>query len=290
VKEHNMNQTLTPLRYPGGKGKMTRFIVNTLELNGLSNIIYVEPFAGGAAVALNLLQTEKAEKILINDKDISIFSFWYSLIYKTDRFIKKINEIDISINEWKKQKEIQRNKEKADIFDLGFSTFFLNRTNHSGILSAGPIGGYSQNGKYKIDARFKKERLIEKIKKISTFKEKIEIFNLDVFDFIKEIEKKYNNNIFFFFDPPYYKKGKDLYLNFFNHENHVNLEKEITHLKFPWILSYDDTNEIREIYKNHKIYSYSLKYSLYKSRTGNEILCLSKGLKYPSSPKSSIFP
>lgn len=168
----------TPLRYPGGKSRITGFISKIIKDNNIINGNYVEPFAGGCGVALNLLLNEIVSDIYINDKDRSIYAFWHSILNNCDEFIQKINDVDISVEEWRKQQYIQKNKEQCDLFTLGFSTFFLNRTNRSGIIKGGIIGGIHQNGPWKLDVRFNKTKLIEKILKIVPYKKNIHLYNL----------------------------------------------------------------------------------------------------------------
>ncbi len=277
------SQNITPLRYPGGKSKMTPFIKELLSINHMTDdVTYVEPFAGGAGIALNLLINENVKEIVINDKDISIYAFWWALLNETNKFIEKILRVNVDIEEWYKQKEIQKNKEQADLFDLGFSTFFLNRTNRSGIISAGPIGGFSQSGKWKIDARFRKLELLSRIQKISEKKKSIKLFNKDASEFLRyDVSKLSKKNVLIYLDPPYYNKGKQLYMNFFKHEDHQLLENVIEELQHSWVVSYDDTPEIREIYKIYTPFSYQLNYSLAFASKGNEVMYCSKNIQLP---------
>ena len=216
--------TWSPLRYPGGKGQMYKFVLDIIYKNNLLGCNYIEPFAGGAGIAIRLLLEGKVDSIYLNDYDRSIYSFWYSIVNETERFIKKIESTEVNIESYYIQKEIQKRKDEVDLFELGFSTFFLNRTNRSGIISSGPIGGYDQKGKFKIDCRFNRNSLVKLIKTISYKREHIFLYNMDAKDFIYEITKE---NSFFFIDPPYYNKGKDLYVNFFNHEDHELLAEVI---------------------------------------------------------------
>ncbi|SHE46664.1 DNA adenine methylase [Marinitoga hydrogenitolerans DSM 16785] len=270
--------SLSPLRYPGGKAKLFPVIKEILIKNNLIGSTYVEPFAGGAGLALLLLKENLVKKIIINDLDRSIYAFWYSTLNYTELFIKKIRKANINIDEWYKQKEIQKIKDKVDLFDLGFSTFFLNRTNVSGIIKGGVLGGKSQNGKYKIDCRFNKESLIKRMEFLSSMKKRIAIYNLDVFDLIKKI--KYRKNYFIFFDPPYYNKGSELYQNYFTHNEHINLSKKIkTIKKIPWIVTYDNVEQIRQIYNKFYYYEYSLQYTANRRYKGKEIMIYSNLLK-----------
>lgn len=269
-----MAQTVSPLRYPGGKSQFYKNLLKIIESNNLLNCIYVEPFCGGVGIGLKLLLENKVESIIINDLDRSIYAFWYTILNYTEEFCKKINETKITIEEYKLQKAIQKEKNKVNLFDLGFSTFFLNRTNRSGIISAGPIGGFLQNGKWKLDCRFNKNKLITKIKKIANFKEKILLFNLDTIELINNFAWDYQKKYFIFFDPPYYKKGKELYTNFYNHNDHLQLLSIIKIMlkSFAWIVTYDECNEILNLYKNINFIKISLNYSIEKKRKASEYL------------------
>ena len=264
-----MTKSFSPLRYPGGKGQMYDTIVQILQDNHLENCNYIEPFAGGAGVALKLLSNGIVKSITLNDFDLSIYAFWYSILYDTERFIRKIITVEINMQEWKKQRIIQLEKENVPLFDLGFSTFFLNRTNRSGIIKGGVIGGKNQDSFYKMDCRFNKKRLITLIEKISTLKDKITIYNLDAEDFIIQVKQK---NSFYFIDPPYFCKGKQLYTNFFKPEDHLSLFKTIQkNLKNrSWIVTYDKCDEIYQIYKKQKYRIMSLNYSAQNKKKAEE--------------------
>lgn len=266
-----MTKSFSPLRYPGGKGQMYDTIVQILQDNHLEICNYIEPFAGGAGVALKLLSNGIVKSITLNDFDLSIYAFWYSILYDTERFIRKIITVEINMQEWKKQRIIQLEKENVPLFDLGFSTFFLNRTNRSGIIKGGVIGGKNQDSFYKMDCRFNKKRLIALIEKISTLKDKITIYNLDAEDFIIQVKQK---NSFYFIDPPYFCKGKQLYTNFFKPEDHLSLFKTIQkNLKNrSWMVTYDKCDEIYQIYKKQKYRIMSLNYSAQNKKKAEEYM------------------
>jgi len=217
----------SPLRYPGGKAKVADYFKQVIKDNLLYDGIYVEPYAGGASVGLSLLLNEYVSKVVINDIDRSIFAFWYSVLNRTDEFCKLIDETPVTLETWKKQKKIQKNKYRYGLLKLGFSTFFLNRTNHAGILKAGVIGGQQQTGKWKIDARYNKTNLIERIKQIALYKDKIELYNMDAVELIKTLRKTLPKKTLFYLDPPYFVKGKDLYLNHYTEKDHENIMQEV---------------------------------------------------------------
>ena len=207
--ETDMNYS--PLRYPGGKSKIAPFVSLLIEKSNLGECTYVEPFAGGAGVALSLLFAGTVTSIVINDYDKAIYSMWKAILEETEAFINLVQTVPLTIDEWRKQKQIYNDQNKKYSLELGFATFYLNRTNRSGILEAGPIGGYKQIGNYLMDARYNREALIERIKKIAKYKSHIHLYNKDIESFIKNYLPKYQQNAFVYFDPPYYNKGKELY-------------------------------------------------------------------------------
>ena len=270
------NKFYSPLRYPGGKTKLAPFIKALFKENpSIMGCHYIEPYAGGAGVALSLLLEGYASKITINDYDRSIYAFWHSVVKDSEAFCKKINDTNIDIDTWKLQKEIQNNKAKADLFALGFSTFYLNRTNVSGVIKGGLIGGYHQSGEYKIDARFNKTALIEKIRAIAEHENKIEVTNDDAFDIIGTAPK----DSFVYFDPPYVEKANGLYMNFYTPEDHEKIAKKIIEntAGFRWLLSYDSNDLIKELYKSckNRRLSWGLNYGS-SNRKGTEDIFLHK--------------
>lgn len=204
----------SPLRYPGGKGKLAPLMELLIKQTGHCGGTYIEPFAGGAGIALELLEKEIVKDIVINDLDKGIYSFWRAILTETDRFINDIQTVELTISEWNKQREKINNCSRYS-YDLGFATFYLNRTNRSGIIKGGVIGGLKQSGKWRIDARFNRENMIKRIIKIASKKKHIHLYNKDVDSFIKNYLPKYEQNAFVYFDPPYFEKGKQLYPKFF---------------------------------------------------------------------------
>lgn len=274
----------SPLRYPGGKNKLSKFIASVCVKNNI-NGHYVEPYAGGASVALYLLINGYVKEITINDLDRAIFAFWHSVLNDTEKFCNKINNTDITTKNWEKFKKIHKNKNKESLFNLGFATFFLNRTNYSGIIDGGMIGGIDQNGEYKIDCRFNKKELIERIKLISENKKNIHLYNLDALKLIDKIQReKGDKNTIFYFDPPYYLKGPSLYMSHYKHDDHKEVSEKIQKIKnTKWIVSYDNTPEIKKLYLSSKKKEYSFFHTAYEIREGKEVLFSSVGLIMPKT-------
>lgn len=273
----------SPLRYPGGKNKLYPFVAAIIKNTGIPNPVYIEPFAGGAGVALSLLFNDVVGEIVINDYDKAIYSMWKSILTQTKKFIELIYKTPVTVEEWKRQKEIYTTKNNKYSLELGFATFYLNRTNRSGILNAGPIGGYQQTGKYLINVRFNKEDLINRVKKIASCKKKIHLYNHDIRTFINSYVPKYIDRAFIYFDPPYYKKGKYLYKNFFVDKDHQDIHDLIVKLDCPWMVTYDNTKEIRMIYQGMQAWQFDLVYGVANSGLNSEILFISDPVLLPKN-------
>jgi len=261
---------------------LAKFIALVCEKNNI-NGHYIEPYAGGASVALYLLIHGYVKEITINDLDRGIYAFWYSVLNDSEKFCRKIKNTDITVGNWKKYKKIHSNKKNTSLFDLGFATFYLNRTNRSGIIDAGMIGGFEQKGKYKIDCRFNEEDLIKRIKLIAIHKRNIHLFNLDALKLVEKIQKKQGDkNTIFYFDPPYYLKGPALYMSYYKNEDHQKVSDEIKKIKNTrWIVSYDNVPEIKKLYSDFKMKEYTFSHVAYEIREGREVLFFNSNLIVP---------
>ncbi len=245
-KSEIISKFSSPFRYPGGKTRLAGFLCIAIEkiFSEDEKIILVEPYAGGAGASLKLLFSGKVDRIIINDLDKAIFAFWKIAITDTDFLINKIKKVNINIEEWKKQKEIYNNP-SSSIKELAFATLFLNRTNRSGIIEGGPIGGMKQTGFWNVQARFTKNTIISRLEKIKEFKNKISVRNLDGITLLRQLEKnKCKNRYFIFLDPPYYQKGKSLYLNHYIDKDHKKLLKLLEKSSLKWVMTYDDVSYI----------------------------------------------
>jgi DNA adenine methylase len=269
---------LTPLRYPGGKTSLFAFFDEVIKRHNWKDVTYIEPYAGGAGAAISLLLLEKVRQIVINDYDPAIYSLWDSVINHNADFIKLIESTPITIEQWEIQKKIYKGADVSNKLSLGFATFFLNRTNRSGILNAGPIGGKQQLGEWKIDARYNKRNLIEKIKLIGLYSDRITVLNKDGSDVIEEYAK--DSKSFFYVDPPYFVKGADLYLNAFKLKDHKKLADSLNkHNNAKWLLSYDNEKEILSLYPKREYRTFDLKYSAHhSSKVGSELMIFSDSI------------
>lgn len=275
-----MTQPLSPLRYPGGKGRLADFFKQVLIDNRLLDGVYVEPYAGGAAVALALLFDEYVSRIIINDKDRSIYAFWYSVLHHTEQLCRLIEETPVTLETRLAQKVRQQreHKETEDLLALGFSTLFLNRVNRSGIIKGGVIGGNDQTGNYKIDARYNKADLIERIERIASYSDRITLYNEDAVELLGKIKGELPaDKSIIYLDPPYYKKGQGLYMNYYRKSDHQQIRDAIAAEKdIRWIVSYDNAEPIKELYKDFRSEEFMLNYSAsHETARGTEVMFVS---------------
>lgn len=280
-KRKYVSHHYSPLRYPGGKACIYPFVTKFMQENELIGTAYAEPYAGGSGLALKLLMNEFVSHIYINDFDYSIYCFWKVVLDSPVLFCDWLEDVQVTPSNWEFYKDIQRNQLHADPFEIAKSTYFLNRTNVSGVLKGGMIGGMEQKGKYKINARFNKKDLISRIERIAKFRNRISISNKDGLNFINQLDKK-REDIFIYLDPPYYQKGADLYMNFFADKDHQKLSKRVFNLSKKWMVSYDNHEFILNLYKGQKKVLYQLSQSA-SNRIGDEIVIFSDELIFNES-------
>lgn len=277
------------MRYPGGKSCLLELTVELIRLNRLEQGHYAEPYAGGAGLALSLLFGGHVTDIHINDVDPAIWSFWHSVLNNGKEFRELVSNTPVTIEEWRKQREINRAADMSNTLTLGFSTFFLNRTNRSGVVkSGGVIGGLEQDGPYKIDCRFNREDLARRLKRIESYSDRIHLTGLDARKFLSRCQKTLPEKSLLFADPPYFHKGAALYTSFYKAQDHEKVASSITGLELPWVVTYDDIPEIRSIYRGYRQYSFDISYSVQEKRVGTELFIASKGMKVPESLRQRL--
>ncbi|MGK3941770.1 DNA adenine methylase [Streptomyces caeruleatus] len=274
---HHKKPIISPLRYPGGKASLYTRLREIVRANDLTAGTYVEPYAGGAGAALGLLITGQVRRIVINDLDPAIYAFWKAVTTESREISRRIQSAELSVAEWSRQKEIYLSAPRDDYLNLGFATFFLNRTNRSGVLNGGPIGGMDQTGKYKIDARFNRETLAERLRLISLHAKKISVSNIDGMAIIKRYSKR--DNTLIYADPPYFEKAGSLYLNSFADSNHSDLAACLNSVsEAKWLLTYDNVPRVAELYHERRREVFSLNYSAHRVIKANEVMVFSDSL------------
>jgi DNA adenine methylase len=282
-----------PLRYPGGKARLAPFFKTLVRDNLLLDGTYVEPFAGGGAVGLCLLLHGYVERIFLNDLSAPVYAFWRALLDEPERFRQRILQINLTTKEWLNQRRIFQEHGGAPSFEIGFATFFLNRTNHSGVLNGGMIGGHAQKSTYGLDARFNRHELAARIKRIARCRSKITVLNLDAAKLIENVQEIAGSaRPLLYIDPPYYRKGRDLYYDYYKSEDHNNLRDTVAQLNadVPWVVSYDAEPEIFALYQGYQMLKYDLSYSVRNGRVGNEVMFLSKSVVPPRLADGGFLP
>jgi len=277
------NRLYSPLRYPGGKAPFAPFIANVMEGNDITGGNYLEPYAGGAGVALDLLFHGHASHIHINDADPAVYAFWISVTEHSCELLELLESTPITIEEWFKWRSILREERDASLVEKGFATLFVNRTNRSGILKAGVIGGKNQDGNYKLDARFKKDVVASRIHAIAKRADDISVYCEDSLSLLNRCSDFLPKKSLIYLDPPYYVKGKGLYRNYYEHDDHAAIAKVIQQKKFkwPWVVSYDNTEEICDMYQLSHSLNYGLNYTAQRRYVGNEVMFFSRNLVVP---------
>ncbi len=274
------NKLYTPLRYPGGKARFAPFIAETMNASGLHGGHYLEPYAGGAGVALELLFHGHASHIHINDLDPALNAFWVCVTRHPDELLKLLRDTPPTIEEWLRWRDVLRETIPATLVEQGFATLFMNRTNRSGILKGGVIGGLDQSGPYKMDARLDKTTLAARIERVAQRAQDITVHCEDAHALLSRCHEFLPKNALVYLDPPYYVKGRGLYRNFYKHEDHLAIAKLLQSRRFkrPWIVSYDNADEICDMYSMSDGMSYCLHYTAQKRYLGSEVMFFSSDL------------
>lgn len=266
---------------------MSDFLEDVIDLNDLRGCHHYEPYAGGAGAALTLLEKKVVDKIFLNDADPRVFAFWNAVLNETDRFADRVLSVPLDIKEWHRQREICSNPSPHSSFDIGFSAFYMNRCNRSGILNgAGPIGGLQQNGKWKLNARFNRVTLAQRIRKTGAKSKQIQVSCMDAIDFLRSSLPvgKARRNTFVYLDPPYVNKAQRLYLNAYRPDDHAGIARYLSsQTALPWLMSYDDTQLIRNLYRKRHIFKLPIRYSLKEKRLAMELITCPLDLILPRS-------
>lgn len=277
------NKLYTPLRYPGGKARFAPLIAEVIKINGISGGHYLEPYAGGAGVALSLLIDKVVEHIHINDADPAIADFWRVATQQTAELVAMVAAEPVTMDAWYHWRGVMLGQESGTALERGFATLFMNRTNRSGILKGGVIGGKAQAGNYKVDARFMRDELCTRLERIGQYANGIHVYEEDASELLQRCHQFLPSKSLIYLDPPYYVKGAGLYRNYYRHDDHIMIAKLIGSERFKrsWIVSYDNAEEIKEMYSYALPYVYGLNYTAHRRYIGSEVMFFSARLKIP---------
>lgn len=270
----------SPLRYPGGKGRLAQYVIDIIEKNSLTGGHYVETYAGGAGIAISLLYLEYASHVHLNDVDPAVHAFWRALLDQPDQLVKLVHDTPLTLEERDRQKVIYRHEDSSTL-ERGFATFYLNRVNRSGIIHGGVIGGNAQTGAYKIGARFNRPDLIRRIEKVASYAPRISLHNKDAAEFIDTEIPTIKGKALVYLDPPYYANGSRLYRNTYKHADHAKIASMVDKISHHWIVSYDNAAEVCALYKKYRQQTFGLGYSANTRYEGTEVMIFSKNLKIP---------
>jgi DNA adenine methylase len=276
----NSNKLYTPLRYPGGKGRFAPLIAETIRVNNLEGGHYLEPYAGGAGVALVLLFDGLVKQIHINDADPAIAGFWRIATQKTEKLIAMVQSEPVTMEAWHHWRAVMFGDVVGTDLERGFATLFMNRTNRSGILKAGVIGGKAQSGAYKLDERFMRDALCKRLERIGSNANAIHVYEEDAHQLLLRCHQFLPMKSLIYLDPPYYVKGAGLYRNFYKHDDHLKIARLLGSTRFrrPWVVSYDNADEIKAMYSYARSCTYGLDYTAQRRYTGAEVMFFSDRL------------
>lgn len=277
IRDATRRPRISPLRYPGGKSALYSRLRKIIRDMGMGGCTYVEPYAGGVGAGLSLLVTGQVARVVINDLDPAIYAFWATVQAEPGFLIDRIIHTPLDVTEWRRQREIYLSADMSERARFGFATFYLNRTNRSGVLNGGPIGGLDQTGNYTIDARFNRDSLAERIRVLSLYANNMVVTSNDGIDTIREYSSK--DDVFIYADPPYFEKAGSLYLNTFTAENHKELARVLNNVAMSrWILTYDNSDQVADLYSERRRRRFELHYSAYRVTTATEVAVLSDAI------------
>jgi DNA adenine methylase len=234
------------------------YVAAALAANELKPNLFVEPFAGGASVALELATSGAVEQIGIADLDPYVAAFWKTVFYDCDWLCEQVEKIEITLETWKRMKSAHYTAERSQ----ALACLFLNRTSFNGTLHrrAGPIGGKNGASKYGLDCRFPRKRLVQRLRACEQLAKEGRVAfvrcasALDTIGYARTLARAdEQKSLFFYLDPPFWAKSLTLYRYGFDDEAHRELAKGLRWVHEPYLLSYDAAPEVRDLYRHHQV-------------------------------------
>lgn len=281
-----MKPSNTPLRYPGGKTWLLEYVKKFISFHELRPRAIIEPYGGSASVSVGLLRSNMVQEAFVSEKDPLVVAFWKAVLYRNEEFIEKVTSLNITLDTWISfRKFLVKESTRFDEMDLAVAFLFFNRTNFSGIIKGGPLGGKKQQSAYKLDCRFNRKKIIERIKRLRSLEGRLHVVECDGLSFMQEMVKPKTENLFFYVDPPYFGAGRDLYRFYFSEVDHQKLSDFLISLDFPWLLSYDDAVFIRTLYQENNRFPVFTDYQSGHLKRGVQELLISNYLIPPIHPE-----
>jgi len=232
----------SPFRYPGGKTWLIPYVRAWLE--GLARQdLFIEPFAGGAIASLTVSFEDRAEHVIMAETDEYVAAVWRTILLgQAEWLAEKILQFDVTVENVKKAL-IRSNEARLTQKERAFLTILRNRVQRGGIMAPG-AGLVKASEKNKgIKSRWYPETLARRIRDIADHRDKITFYHGDGFDLMEDYLRE--RKAAFFIDPPYTVTSRRLYNQWeFDHERLFRLVKK---LKGYFLITYDDTEEIREL-------------------------------------------
>lgn len=250
AKTREIETFLSPLRYPGGKAFLAPYVARTLEHNGIRPDVFVEPFAGGASVSLQMVTQDLVDSIALYDLDPMVSGFWWTVFNRHKYLVEKVKEEVVSVEKWRELKEQKINGHCTN----GWKCLFLNRTSFSGILneSSGPIGGHSQASDYKVDCRYYGDTILRRLKSLWDIRDRVFDVGSQSYECtLRYYEKRRTLAPFYYLDPPFFYKADKLYNFYFGQDDHDAFVTRVANLSSPWLLSYDYCPETVALMRRH---------------------------------------
>jgi DNA adenine methylase len=280
---------LSPLRYPGGKRRLVPYIAAALAENDLQPDFFVEPYAGGASVSLELLYLDLVGRIVIGDSDPMVNAFWETVVTDVDWLCEQVESISLDLKTWEHMKQTNFRARRK----LALACLYLNRTSFNGALheGAGPIGGKAQSSEYDIGCRFPRKRLVSRLRKCAKLADRIDVAPAqDAMITVRNARdraRREDASTFFYLDPPFWAKSRFLYRHSFTDLAHDRLADQLHWLHDHFLLSYDPAPKIVELYTGHTagtVAEIELLYSGSSRSAGTEIV-ISNLPKLPAETK-----
>jgi len=250
----------SPLRYPGGKSRAVELIAKLLpEFDE-----FREPFLGGGSVFLYAKQRYPNKRFWVNDLYLELFKFWEMSQKDVDSLISKIYE-------WRNQfpvgkdlyKFLNSNLERFNDLERAAAFFIYNRITFSGTSLSGGFSEHAFTGRFT-------ESSIQRLSQFAKVIKEARITNLDY----EALVKAEGKNVFIFLDPPYYSATKSALYgkngNMHKSFDHINFAETMRLCKHKWLITYDDSNYIRNLFSFANIIPWDLTYGMRNVTRGSD--------------------